>query len=39
MPPTETRSFRFDSDLIGEVRLELAYRMGAGLGTLTITRA
>ena len=28
-----------DSDLIGEVRLELAYRMGAGLGKLAIRRA
>jgi predicted RNA methylase len=28
-----------DRDLIGEVQLELAYRMGAGLGKLAITRA
>ena len=28
-----------DSDLIGEVQLELAYRMGAGLGKLAIRRA
>ena len=28
-----------DTDLIGEVQLELAYRMGAGVGKLVITRA